>query len=168
MAWRCLHPPDDDNAISCTKKKKRMSQRVSVKLIKGVFLTLGGVFVAYIALSIVKVIVQQTNQIRAYRAIKQIGQAQLTFKARNGKYGSLADLGEAELVTIELAQGVSRGYRFVVITKGSGYVATATPTRSGVFATAHISYFTDETGVVRGDRKSGEEATAEDPPLPAP
>jgi hypothetical protein len=126
------------------------------------------VFFAYCTYSIYKVFAQSHNQSYAYKSLKRINEVQIDFKTKNGKYGSLQDLAEAGLMTSDFTSGPVNGYRYVIRVKDIGYEATATPIRSGVFATGHVSYFTNELRIIRGDRKGGGEATDEDILLPEP
>ena len=87
---------------------------------------------------------------------------------KNGKYGSLFELREAGLISVDDANAFNNGYIFKLKVEKDRFVVTATPVRVGTFATGHISYFLNESGEIRGDRKHGLEATLMDPLLPEP
>ena len=110
------------------------------------------------------------NQEGALESIKNIRAAEQTYKVTKGagKYGSLKELAEAGLVKNNLSEGHDLGYRFNIKVIGNSYMATAVPEAYGENAykgTGAISYFVDETGVIRWGDKKGAEANSNDPPL---
>ena len=145
-----------------------MTQQAKKRIIIFSFLLLVLTPSLYILYSAWKVVNQESNQGAAYRSLERIRDAQLDFNKKNGRYGSLIDLTKADLIPPEILRPSNHGYRFEVKTGNNGYVATGTPVRVGRFATGFVSYFLDESGKIRGDRKSGVKATIEDPVLPEP
>lgn len=104
------------------------------------------------------------NTVRVVRSIENLHRAESQYKVRNGRYGSLADLGPAgaKLVSANIAAGVANGYRLRVLLSESGYTITAWPVNDG--KTGFRSYYCDQTGIVRGSWGPGL-ATATSPPL---
>lgn len=86
-----------------------------------------------------------------------------------GNYGTLAQLSNQGLLHPNLRSGESCGYlyRIQVTDLRPTTVATFTvksvPQQYGI--TGFISYFTDQTGVIRGADRGGAEANADDPPV---
>src|ERR1044071_883577 len=78
-------------------------------------------FGAYLFYSFFKVINQENNQIHAYKTLKQIKEAQLEFKTKNGRYATLADLVSAGLLAPEFAQLQNNGYKLEIRINNGGY-----------------------------------------------
>lgn len=103
------------------------------------------------------------------RALKTILGAQATYSATsgNGSYGSNLDLLEAGLIDAALADGNKYGYYFMFFysrrtpTAPSKFYVTATPRQ--YIKTGKMSFYTDESGELRGADKNGGTATATDP-----
>src|SRR5262245_35873215 len=70
-----------------------------------------------------KVAVNETSAISSLLAVRK---AEVGFRSRSGRYGSLADLADAGLLGPDLAGGTKDGYRFEVVAKGGSFEATAT------------------------------------------
>lgn len=110
------------------------------------------------------------NEGGALDSIKKIRAAEQAYKAAKGagKYGTLEELAEAGLIKPGLSDGRDRGYRFRVAVTGNSYSATAAPEEYGETAykgTGGVSYFVDETGVIRWHYQDGAEANSGDSPL---
>ena len=99
--------------------------------------------------------------------MQDIRAAQQRYKSTKGvgKYGSLRELVEADLLKSSLSNGEESGYRFAIRTSDMGYVATAVPLKYGVGGTGFFSYYVDETGTIRAADKNGEEAGKDAPPI---
>ncbi len=89
----------------------------------------------------------------------------------NINYGTPTQLANAYLIDGYLASGEKCGYRFTVIVIAA-VPATATPATYRVQAvpvtygvSGFRSYYTDQTGVVRGADRGGAPANADDPPI---
>jgi hypothetical protein len=112
------------------------------------------------------------NEASAIRVLRTLDSAEATYQATsgNGNYGTLEQLGDANLIDTTLARGSRNGYRFTVriITEATSetpakYEAVATPIsyrRSG-----RRSFYVDESGIIRLSDKAGREASANDRPL---
>lgn len=88
-------------------------------------------------------------------------------------YGTFEELHNASLIRDDMATGPSRGYYYAVTVYfavlpdiPSRFQISATPADYGV--TGRISYFIDQTGVLRGGDKNGQRAGASDPPISDP
>ena len=86
------------------------------------------------------------NESAAIGALRQLGNAQAQYRERTGRFGTLAELAEVELIDPVLGAGEQQGYRFAC---GPGqepaflWWATANPIRPGgsgdrYFATSHF------------------------------
>jgi hypothetical protein len=86
-----------------------------------------------------------------------------------GNYGTLPQLVTQGLINPYLLNGESCGYMYRVQvidltpTTASSFEVKSVPQQYGV--TGFISYFTDQTGVIRGADRGGAEANADDPPV---
>ena len=104
-------------------------------------------------------------------ALRTLHSAEATYNATsgNGDYGSLNNLRQAEFIDVVLASGRKYGYLFVIETTAhtntsdARYFITATP--QSYRKTGRISFYIDETGVMRGADKNGAPATADDLPI---
>ena len=103
------------------------------------------------------------NQSLAEGRLRAIASAESTFRATNkdGNYGSLDQLKAANLV-VDFAE--ASGYRLEVNALGSRFEVTAVPVEYG--KTGKLSYFIDESGVLRAGDHGGGPATVADKPLP--
>jgi len=105
------------------------------------------------------------------RSLREVVGAQATYNATTGggNYGTFQNLGQAQLIDAVLAAGFKYGYSFQTVT----IAATATtPARYYVSArpnryrkTGRKSFYTDESGVLRGADKNGAAATVSDPEI---
>lgn len=109
------------------------------------------------------------NERYVIQALRTIHGAQATYQATsgNGNFGSLAQLGQAGLISEVLAGGEIYRYVFT-LTKQDG--TPTTPASFQVVAvpqqyprTGRRSFFTNEYGLIRGADKQGAPATQNDP-----
>ena len=71
---------------------------------------------------------RETNTKAAIRNMRSIDTAQATFASmHDGRYGSLSELIEANLIERRLEEGPVAGYRFNVTVSEQDYLTTATP-----------------------------------------
>jgi hypothetical protein len=104
-----------------------------------------------------------TNEGDAKSALRTVLSAQAVFKETQGKgrYGTLDELVSAELLDRETMQRHS--YRIVIAASGDKFEATAVPSEYG--QTGRMSFFIDESGVLRGGDHGGGPATVSDDPV---
>jgi hypothetical protein len=104
----------------------------------------------------------QTNEAVAKSSLRTIAVAEATYQATkgDGRFGSLDDLIAENLVTKEMLQ--KYGYRIEVTVSGKGFEAIAVPVTYG--ESGRLSYFIDETSVLRGGDHGGGAATIADQP----
>jgi hypothetical protein len=105
----------------------------------------------------------EMNEMIAISVLHLIANGEENYKktAGNGSYGSIDELVEHKLLGKEVLD--KYGYRFVVSTNAHGFEAIATPVEYG--KSGRRSFFTDQSGVVRGDDKGGGPATVADKPV---
>ena len=105
----------------------------------------------------------EMNEAIAMGWLRMIASAEATYQATTGKgsYGSLDKLVEAKL--IEKDPFDKYGYRLDLTASGNQFEATATPIEYG--KSGHLSYFVDQSGVVRGGDHGGGAASAADKPV---
>lgn len=144
---------------------KVKSALVTTNRLNLVLLLFGSVIVGCFLLSIVNIFVRDYNQHEARNTLRKVKAAQDIYKSHAKIYGHDSDLVSLGLVSQTIFQGSLNGYVFRLYNAGDSYFITATPKRSGVFATGRISYYMNETGSIRGDRRNGHEATEVDPVL---
>jgi len=104
----------------------------------------------------------QTNEAVAKSSLRTIAVAETTYQATkgDGHFGSLDDLIAENLVNREMLQ--KYGYRIEVTISGKGFEAIAVPVTYG--ESGRLSYFIDETSVLRGGDHGGGAATIADQP----
>ena len=78
-----------------------------------------------------------------------------------GSYGTLEQLMAAEMFPKELLE--NSGYKFEMTTSGDKFEVFATPVEYG--KTGKMSYFIDQTRVLRGADRNGASANSSDPPI---
>ena len=105
----------------------------------------------------------EANEMIAISALQMISSAESSYQstAGKGKYGTLDNLVEANLVNREFLE--KYGYRIEVTASGDQFEAVATPREYG--KTGKRSFFVDNSGVVRGDDNGGGPATVADKPI---
>ena len=103
------------------------------------------------------------NEATAKNALRTLAGAEEGFKATNdqGRYGTLDELTAAGLVHQGIMQ--ANGYKLEITVSGNKFEATAVPIEYG--KTGWLSYFIDETGVLRGGDHGGGTATVADNPI---
>lgn len=113
----------------------------------------------------------QANEAWAINTLRAIVSAEATFKTKAGagQYGSLKQLEKQKLLEGARAAATQNGYVFEIrIQAGkqespAAYKVSATPQTYGV--SGRSSFYTDQTGVLRGADKEGGTAEADDPAL---
>ncbi|MGH9881362.1 MAG: hypothetical protein ACRD6N_08000, partial [Pyrinomonadaceae bacterium] len=105
----------------------------------------------------------QVNEAVAQGSLRTIAGAQATFHSTegNGRYASLDELVSAKLVSTEMFE--KYGYRIEIRVSGNGFEASAVPIEYG--KTGRMSYFVDESSVLRGGDHGGGPATIADNPV---
>ncbi|HEY0431130.1 MAG TPA: DUF3352 domain-containing protein, partial [Pyrinomonadaceae bacterium] len=105
----------------------------------------------------------QGNDAAGQDLLMSIYNAEASYQVTQGNdnYGTLDELVSANLINRDAIGPF--GYRLEVTVSGSKFEATAIPVEYGVTGT--LSYFIDESGVLRGGDHGGGAATAADPPV---
>lgn len=106
---------------------------------------------------------RQSNESGAQSSLRTIWSAEATYQATkgDGRFGSLDELIAENLVSREMLQRY--GYRIEVTASQKGFEAIAVPVTYG--ESGRLSYFIDESGVLRGGDHGGGPATAADGPV---
>jgi hypothetical protein len=107
----------------------------------------------------------------ARAALRMIHSAEATFQSTvgNGRFGTLEELVQNNLVSTSLATGSVNGYSFFIRvddgskTEPASFEALATPSKYPV--TGILSYYIDEAGILRGGNRNGLEANSTDDPF---
>lgn len=105
------------------------------------------------------------NEEAARATLVKIKEAQTAFKLNSGqgRYGTLQELLVARLIDQTIATGSYRGYVIKIRATEHSFEAVAVPHVYG--QTGYWSFFVNEKGILRGEVKGGQEATANDPPI---
>ncbi|HEX8843192.1 MAG TPA: prepilin-type N-terminal cleavage/methylation domain-containing protein [Pyrinomonadaceae bacterium] len=108
--------------------------------------------IAAIAITYILQAKQAAKGASAISSMRVIHSSQTAFRAANGRFGNLTELGNANLVTnTDLVAGRKSGYDFVITPDASDpsqdYVGRATPLDDPNNEWQH--YFVDATGVLR-------------------
>ncbi|HEX7330255.1 MAG TPA: DUF3352 domain-containing protein [Pyrinomonadaceae bacterium] len=82
-------------------------------------------------------------------------------QSKGGSYGTLEQLIAENLVSKEMIE--NSGYRFEITSSGDNFEISAAPLEYG--KTGKMSYYMDNTRMIRGADRSGAPATASDPPI---
>lgn len=102
---------------------------------------------------------QRFNEDHAIGAMEAIRKAEEAFKSKTGHYGTLDELAASHS---GIPSRVQHGYEFTVRVSPTSYVAVAVPTR---WKERSLSLYLDQSGIIRGMFKNGEEADVKDGPL---
>ncbi len=104
-----------------------------------------------------------TNESIAKSMMRTVAAAQATFQASKGagRFGTLDELISEGLVEKDLMERY--GYRIELSALANKFEATATPLEYG--KTGRMSFFIDESGVIRGGDHAGGAATLADKPI---
>jgi hypothetical protein len=90
-----------------------------------------------------------------------IPHAQESYKKTSGSYGTMDQLMAAKLLSKEMFEGA--GYKFEIFVTGDKFEVFAVPTEYG--KNGKMSYFIDQTSVLRGADHNGSSANSSDPPI---
>jgi hypothetical protein len=103
------------------------------------------------------------NEAIAQSAVRMLVSAEATYQSttEDGNYGTLDQLVAKSLVSKELLQ--QHGYKIELTVLGSKFEASAVPLEYG--KTGRMSFFVDETGVLRAADHGGGAATVADKPV---
>lgn len=106
---------------------------------------------------------RQMNEAMAQTALQSLAGSEASFQAEKGagRYGTLDELLSEHLVSKELLE--KYGYRIDLIAAANKFAATAVPVEYG--KTGRLSYFIDESGVLRAGDHGGGAATIADQPV---
>ena len=101
-------------------------------------------------------------------AMRTLHGAEATFAATagNGNYGLLTELLNAGLIDMVLGTGSKHGYNFEISLTSqpqASFSIRSRPTQHGV--TGRLSFYIDQTGILRGADHGGLPAGPEDPPI---
>ena len=103
----------------------------------------------------------QANEGMARNTLYSIVYSQQDFKTTNGNYATLDQLISKSFVNKEMVE--NHGYSFLVSVSGNAFEAVAVPIEYG--RTGRLSFFIDESGILRGGDHGGGAATASDDPV---
>jgi hypothetical protein len=107
------------------------------------------------------------NESSAVRHLLMLKEAELKFKATTGKgrFGTMRELKEENLIDADLASGFKDGYGFNVTTTSETFEVRAVPARYPSDGRRSF-YFSLEDGIIRAADRQGRAADVNDPPLP--
>jgi len=102
----------------------------------------------------------ETNESMARSALYSVNGSEASFKSDkgDGRYGTLDELLAESLLSKDLLE--NHGYRIELSVSGNKFEATAVPINYGI--TGRLSYFIDESGVLRAGDHGGGAATIAD------
>jgi len=92
---------------------------------------------------------REINENNAIRVLKQIHEAELNAQKKFGKFLNLDELIKENSITFEIKNSKFSGYNFSVVVEKDKYAAFA----SRNAGEGNISFFLDETGIIRSTDK---------------
>ena len=103
------------------------------------------------------------NEMRARSTLEQVGSVEASFQSGkgNGRFATLDELATEGFISKEYFE--SFGYTIELTVSGTKFEATAIPKEYG--KTGKLSFFIDESKVLRGGDHGGGAATVADPPV---
>ncbi len=100
------------------------------------------------------------NEMVVRSLINSLGEMEKAYKTEHARYGTLEELEEFQFAKAYMEKS---GYKFDLIVSGDRYEATATPIEYG--KSGRLSFYTDQSGIVREGDHGGKPATAADKQL---
>ena len=97
------------------------------------------------------------NEMIVRSMLNSLGELEKAYKTEHARYGTLEDLEEFQFAKAYMEKS---GYKFDLIVSGDRYEATATPVEYG--KSGRLSFYTDQSGVVREGDHGGKPATVAD------
>lgn len=107
------------------------------------------------------------NLINALDRMREIRTAEEVDKQSSGneKYGNLRELTKSNLIRKGLEDGIEDEYRFVLKVHDSGYTLQVSPLKQPLHDGADLTFFMDETGVIRSSAKANDPASKSSEPI---
>jgi hypothetical protein len=101
------------------------------------------------------------NEMAAIARLRSIATAEMQYQFDSGgSYATLDELIKNRMIS-DLSEAKLNGYRFDVRVRPGRFEATAVPVRFGI--TGKRSFYVDESRIMRGADKRGDQAVASDP-----
>jgi hypothetical protein len=100
------------------------------------------------------------NEMMARSFISSLKEYEKNYKAQHGRYGSLDELEDLQQLKDMLKQ---MGYKLEITASGGSYEVTATPLEYN--KSGRLSFYTDQTGIVRAGDHQGSPASSSDKPI---
>ena len=104
---------------------------------------------------------ERMNESMAMGLMMMIPHAQESYKKTSGSYGTLEQLIAAKLIMKEMVD--ESGYKFEIFVTGDKFEAFGAPTEYG--KNGRLSFFIDQTYILRGGDRAGASASSSDPPI---
>jgi len=83
--------------------------------------------------------------------MRELRESELTFRKNNGRYGSLKELVESQLVSPSLADGEDAGNQFQIRANENTYEAVSFPShKNDAYEYVGWTSYLNESGVIRG------------------
>ena len=115
---------------------------------------------------------KRANEAAAHASLRVLATAQAQYRrrAQDGRYGSLKELGEQDLIVSELVAAVvpemaRNGYYYELTPGGFEWSCVALPVQPGV--SGDYSYYVDQTGTIRRAQCANSEDKPAGPESPA-
>lgn len=100
------------------------------------------------------------NEREAISLMYEIAGAEMAYKKANGTCATLEQLSAAKMIPVEIVQ---KNYKFELTVSGDQFELSAVPAEYG--KGGNLSFFIDQSFVLRGGDHNGAAATASDPPI---
>ena len=104
---------------------------------------------------------ESQNEGSAIGVMMMINHAQNEYKKTSGSYGTMDQLIAAKVLQKEFFE--NNGYKFEILVSGDKFEVLAAPIEYG--KNGKMSYYMDQTGVLRGADHNGASANSSDPPI---
>ena len=104
---------------------------------------------------------ERMSEQMAIGLMMMINHTQNEYKKTSGSYGTMDQLIEAKVLSKDMFE--NSGYKFEIFVAGDKFEVFAVPIEYG--KNGKISYYVDQTGVLRGGDRNGALASSSDPPI---
>jgi hypothetical protein len=149
--------------IALIKPAQHTTQKVAVK---GIIISFLGILPLAIFLPSILTSKTSVNEAVAFSSLVDISNAELEFKAKKNRYGTLEELANEGLISFELGKGNNQGYQFELTQIGDTFEISAIPQLYHVNLlrkTGRLSFYMDGSGKIHSADKNGEKANINDP-----
>jgi hypothetical protein len=147
--------------------KKPAQRTIRRTALTGIIISFLGILPLLVYLPSILDSITAVGHAEAFSSLIKISNAELDFKAKRNRYGTLEELADEGLISFELAKGNDKRYQFELTQIGDTFEIFAIPQRYHAHfwsnGTGRYSFYMDGSGKIHRADKNGEKANINDP-----